>query len=76
MFAYALGAIASPLVTSGLIALYGPSALFVFIAGAHVGLLIFGFFRMGRRPSAAQRNPYVWIPRTSFLVGRIFRRPR
>ena len=76
MFAYALGAIASPLVTSGLIALYGPSALFVFIAGAHVGLLIFGFFRMGRRPSAAQRNPYVWIPGTSFLVGRIFRRPR
>lgn len=76
MFAYALGAIASPLVTSGLIALYGPSALFVFIAAAHVGLLIFGIVRMGRRPSATQRNPYVWIPRTSFLVGRIFRRPR
>ncbi|WP_439137801.1 MFS transporter [Roseicyclus sp.] len=76
MFAYALGAIASPLVTSGLIALYGPSALFIFIAAAHVGLLVFGMIRMRRRPSAKQRNPYVWIPRTSFLVGRIFRRPR
>lgn len=76
MFAYALGAIASPLVTSGLIGSFGPSALFVFVALAHVGLLIFGMIRMRRRPSATQRNPYIWIPRTSFLVGRIFRRPR
>jgi MFS family permease len=76
MFYYALGAIAAPLVTSALIALYGPPALFVFVAVAHAGLLVFGLVRMRRRPAAETRNPYVWIPRTSFLVGRIFRRPR
>jgi len=76
MFYYALGAIASPLVTSGLIAAYGPPALFVFVAVAHVGLLIFGLIRMRGRPATETRRPYVWIPRTSFLVGRIFRRPR
>ena len=76
MFFYALGAIAAPLLTSWLIAAYGPPALFYFIAAAHVGLLIFGLIRMRRRPAASTRNPYVWIPRTSFLVGRIFRRPR
>jgi hypothetical protein len=76
MFFYALGAIAAPLTTSWLIAAYGPDALFAFIAAAHVGLLIFGLIRMRRRPAADKRNPYVWIPRTSFLVGRIFRRPR
>jgi len=74
MFFYALGATAAPLVTAGLIAAYGPSALFAFIAVAHVGLLIFGVIRMRKRASADQRNPYVWIPRTSFQVGRIFRR--
>ena len=76
MFFYALGAIAAPLLTSWLIAAYGPPALFLFIAAAHVGLLIFGLIRMRRRPAAGTRNPYVWIPRTSFLVGRIFRRTR
>jgi MFS family permease len=74
MFFYAIGATAAPLVTSGLIAAYGPPALFAFIAVAHVGLVVFGAIRMRQRPSVESRNPYVWIPRTSFLVGRIFRR--
>jgi MFS family permease len=76
MFYYALGAIAAPLTTSWLIDAYGPPALFYFIAAAHVGLLVFGLVRMRRRPASDRRNPYVWVPRTSFLVGRIFRRPR
>jgi MFS family permease len=76
MFYYALGAIAAPLTTSWLIDAYGPPALFYFIAVAHVGLLVFGLVRMRQRPAAGRRNPYVWVPRTSFLVGRIFRRPR
>ena len=76
MFYYALGAIAAPLVTSALIALYGPPALFAFVAVAHAGLLVFGLVRMRRRPASATRNPYVWIPRTSFLVGRPLGRPR
>ncbi len=74
MFFYALGAIVAPLVTSGLIAASGPGALFWFIAAAHVALVVFGIIRMRRRPAAGARAPYVWIPRTSFLVGRIFRR--
>jgi MFS family permease len=74
MFFYALGAIFAPLITSGLIAAYGPGALFWFIAAAHVGLFGFGIWRMRRRPSADQRGPYIWIPRTSFQVGRVFRK--
>lgn len=74
MFFYALGAIAAPFVTSRLIETYGPSALFVFISVAHVGLVVFGLIRMGRRAASGTRNPYVWIPRTSFQVGRMFRR--
>ncbi|WP_127561143.1 MFS transporter [Nioella ostreopsis] len=74
MFFYALGAIVAPLLTSNLITLYGPGALFSFIAAAHLGLVVFGLIRMRRRASATTRAPYVWVPRTSFLVGRIFRR--
>lgn len=74
MFFYALGAIAAPLVTSRLIESYGPASLFLFISVAHIGLVIFGLIRMGRRASLGTRNPYVWIPRTSFQVGRMFRR--
>ena len=74
MFFYATGAIVAPLLTSALIEAYGPSALFIFIFVAHLGLVIFGLIRMGRRASTGARNPYVWIPRTSFQVGRIFRR--
>lgn len=74
MFFFALGAIAAPLATSALIAAYGPGALFWFIAAAHLGLLAYGVIRMRRRGPAETRAPYVWIPRTSFLVGRIFRR--
>ncbi len=74
MFFFALGAIVAPFLTSGLIALYGPPALFAFIAAAHLVLVGFGLVRMRRRAAAATRAPYIWIPRTSFLVGRIFRR--
>ena len=74
MFFYALGAIVAPLLTSNLITLYGPGALFTFIAAAHLGLVVFGLIRMRRRKSMGPRAPYVWVPRTSFLVGRIFRK--
>ncbi|MBY4892935.1 MFS transporter [Rhodobacteraceae bacterium N5(2021)] len=74
MFFYASGAIVAPLLTSQLIEGFGPSAMFVFISVAHMGLVVFGLVRMGRRASQETRKPYVWIPRTSFTVGRIFRR--
>ncbi len=75
MFFYACGAIVAPLVSAGLIAVFGPPALFVFIAVSHIALVVYGIIRMRKRASARTRQPYVWIPRTSFLVGRIFRRP-
>lgn len=74
IFWYAVGAIASPLVTSGLMDRYGPGALFTFIAGAHLLLIIFSLIRMNARPTATDRTAYAWMPRTSFTVGRLLRR--
>ncbi len=76
MFFYALGAIAAPLLASFLINAYGPPAMFVMIALAHLALLLFGFSRMRARATLAKRTPYIWAPRTSFLVGRLTGRSR
>lgn len=73
MFLYAIGAIASPWIASVLIASYGPASMFVFISLAHVVLIAFGFLRMRARPTEAERTPYVYAPRTSFLIGRLLR---
>lgn len=71
MFFFALGAIASPLVSSSLINWYGPSALFVMIACGHIILVLFGLLRMRARDTVSERTPYVYAPRTSFIVGRL-----
>lgn len=76
MFLYALGAIASPYAASALIEAFGASAMFLFISLAHLALLAFGLIRMRARPTPEARTPYVYIPRTSFLVGRLFGRMR
>ncbi len=75
MFLYALGAIASPVIASVLIGAYGPAGMFGFIALAHVGLLVFGLIRRRARPTPGERTSYVYVPRTSFLIGRLLRRP-
>ncbi|MCA0205770.1 MFS transporter [Pararhodobacter sp.] len=74
MFLYAVGAIASPVIASALISGFGPASMFIFIALAHVLLIVFGLYRMqvGRTPPA--HTPYVYTPRTSFLIGRLLRR--
>lgn len=74
MFLYAVGAITSPVIASVLIATMGPASMFVFIALAHVLLIAFGLVRMGARPSPSSRTPYVYTPRTSFLIGKLLRR--
>ena len=76
LFLYAIGAIASPVLAAWLIARYGPAGMFWMIAAAHVGLVLFGVVRMmrGRRPDT--RAPYEYVPRTSFLIGRLLRRGR
>jgi MFS family permease len=76
MFWYALGAIASPYVSSSLIEGYGPGALFAFVAVGHAALILFGLSRMRSRPSPEDRTNYVYAPRTSFTVGRLLRRQR
>ncbi|MGV6812325.1 MAG: MFS transporter [Brevirhabdus sp.] len=71
MFFFALGAIASPIVSSSLIESHGPAALFAFIAGGHAVLVVLGLGRMLMRPSVEKRTRYIYAPRTSFMIGRL-----
>ncbi|WP_298848681.1 MFS transporter [uncultured Ruegeria sp.] len=76
MFWFALGAIASPYISSNLIQKFGPGALFAFVAIGHVGLIVFGLARMRSRPTPDERTNYVYAPRTSFTIGRLLKRSR
>ena len=74
IFLYGIGAIFSPLITSKLIEQFGPSVLFIFIAIAHALLVIFSVVRMWERPPQAIRTSYIYIPRTSFTIGKLLKR--
>ena len=50
--------------------------MFTLISAAHLLLVGFGLWRMRARPRAQQRTPYVYSPRTSFLIGRLTGRQR
>jgi MFS family permease len=76
MFFYAIGAIASPLLASSLITAFGPASLFVLMSVAHLGLIIFGLLRMNVRPTMKKRTSYIYMPRTSFIIGKLMRRNR
>ncbi|HEX9858691.1 MAG TPA: MFS transporter [Paracoccaceae bacterium] len=76
MFLYAVGAIASPLLASVVIDAFGPSAMFVMIAAAHLLLIVLSIARMWARPTRIARTAYTYEPRTSFLIGRLLRRGR
>ena len=76
MFIYGIGAIFAPFVTSNLIDLYGPSALFAFIALAHLILVVFSLSRMLVRPTLTERTSYTYLPRTSFTIFNLFRRSK
>lgn len=73
IFLYSLGAIVSPIISAWLIALAGPAAMFFFMAGVHIALVAFTLFRMTRRRAITPRTPYRYIPRTSMLLGRMFK---
>ena len=75
MFFYATGAIAAPWGVSSLIERFGPEAMFALVALAHVILILFSLIRMRRR-EAVTRTRYVYAPRTSFLIGRLFGKSR
>ena len=74
MFYFALGAIFAPYLASVLIESFGPGALFMMISIGHGALIVFGVFRMWARPTRTRRTAYVYVPRTSFLIGRLLRR--
>ena len=46
------------------------------IAAAHGVLVVFGLARMRARPTRTDRTPYVYAPRTTFLIGRLLGRTR
>ena len=68
MFFFALGAIASPYLSSALLSAYGP-ALFTMIGAGHALLVIFGLTRMRARPTPDKRTRYIHALRTSFTIG-------
>ena len=74
LFYYAIGAIAAPLFASFLMDSFGPNAMFLLIAFAHLLLVMFGVARMRVRPTVSERTPYIYMPRTSFLIGRLLKR--
>lgn len=76
MFFFALGAIASPYATSTLITVFGPSALFTFIAASHFLLIVFSLVRMRERETTTERTPYIFVPRSSFTIGRLLSKLR
>ena len=76
MFCFAVGAIAAPTLASFLIDAFGPPALFAMIAVGHAALILFGISRMRVRATNPNRTPYIYAPRTSFLIGRLTGRSR
>jgi MFS family permease len=76
MFFFAVGAIASPLVSSYLITAFGPTSLFIFIAVNHFILVIFSLLRMRKRSTVSETTAYVYTPRSSFTIGHLLDRMR
>lgn len=74
IFFFSLGAVVSPTVSAQLIDVYGPGALFMFIAAAHLALILFALYRMTRRDNVDPVTPYSYTPRTSMVLGRLFGR--
>lgn len=74
MFFFALGAIASPLIASAMVSRFGPGGMFAYVGAAHLVLVIFSILRMASRPTEGLRVPYVYVPRTSFILGTLIRR--
>ena len=72
IFIYGISAIISPLIVSILFEIFGSGILFVYIGLIHLSLCIFGFYRMTIRPSSDTKQPYLILPRTSFVFLKMF----
>ena len=71
LFYFAVGAIASPIIAALLIQDFGAGSFFLFIASGHFLLAVIGGLRMLLGDVAPSKTPYIYSPRTSFLVGRL-----
>jgi MFS family permease len=71
LFYFAIGAIASPIVAALLIETFGAGSFFVFIAIAHLLLAAIGGLRLLLGDTALSKTPYIYAPRTSFMLGRL-----
>lgn len=74
VFWFAAGAILSPYAASLLLESFGPKALFLYIAVAHVGLILFSVLRMVIRATPDTKTPFTYRPRTSFVLQRLIGR--
>jgi hypothetical protein len=64
------------LITSALIQVYGPAALFIFTGVAHIALAVASIVRTRARPTTTKKTRYHYVPRTSLNIGRLVRRPK
>lgn len=73
IFFFALGAVAAPTVAGSLIEIYGPPAMFSFIMGAHILLIVYSVWRsiFGRKPD--EFKPYHYMPRTTLFIADLAR---
>lgn len=70
IFFFAIGAIASPIISGALIDHFGPDILFVYFAILHGLLFVFAFYRVMKRPVIHFTKPYRYIPRTSLFIAK------
>lgn len=71
---FSLGAVVSPLAAARLIDLFGARGLFIFIAAAHLVLIVFTIYRVLQRPAIERVTPYRYLPRTSMVLARLIKR--
>ncbi len=74
IFFFSVGAIVSPLLSAELIDQLGARGLFIFIAAVHLFLILYSGYRMTRRRAGPPVTPYRYLPRTSLLLARLWRR--
>lgn len=64
---FGVGSVLGPVLGPTLMAVYAPPALFYYVAGVNALLLIYGLYRMTRRPPVPEgdRDDYIVAPRTT-----------
>lgn len=76
MFFWSIGAIAGPVVASGLMQFYGPGVLFIFTSAVHAALVAVTLWRMTVRSTVPRENrsTFIGLLRTSPFLLRLARK--